>query len=144
MTLMDPIYRPLHKQVMITVRTGCATLFSFVLLLHGHRREHHPEAALQASGTGTAGSIIQRLLCRLREWAPPGAPSRGCSEASGLSPRGLVHHGRCSHAPAPRWLFQIPLCWCDGLGGRPATNHPEAKSSSLLLFHYFILCHLFF
>ena len=90
---------------------GCSAGFG-----NGHRREHHPEAVLQASGTGTAVSTIQRLLCRLREWAPPGAPSRGCSagfgnghrwehhpeaalQASGMSPSGLVHHGCCSHSP---------------------------------------------
>ena len=153
---MDPIYRPLHKQVMITVRTGCATLFSFVLLLHGHRREHHPEAALQASGTGTAGSSIQRLFCRLREWAPPEAPFRGCSAGFGnghrwehhpeaaLRLRDCLHVGLCItgasatpplHVDCFRFLYAGVMVWAGDQ--QPTTQKPN-------LAHYFCFIILFY
>ena len=114
---------------------GCSAGFG-----NGHRREHHPEAALQASGMGTAGSTIQRLLCRLRERAPLGASSRGCSAGFGN-----VSKWACAsrvlqplpplHVDCFRFLYVGVMVWAGDQ--QPTTQKPN-------LAHYFCFIILFY
>ena len=66
-------------------------------------------------------------------------------QAFGTSLSGIMHYGCFSYFSSLRNVDYFRFLYVgDGLRGRSGNHHPEAKSSSVLLFHYFILFYAFY